>query len=181
MKENIDIRLLTAKEAIESEMFEEAINILDELIAENCSEAMVIRSGIGLADESAEDMNNREINLLTKAALLGNAEALYYMSIHYDTGDIVNVDKDLAIFYSELAAEKKHPHALWRRGMRMLYQKNNVEQGLKIIEEAAALKSEGAIRTLASFYQNGEFGYPKDAHKARELMSMAESDDCLLI
>ena len=67
---------------------------------------MVIRSGIDLADESAEDMNNREINLLTKAALLGNAEALYYMNIHYDTGDIVNVDKDLAIFYSELAAEK---------------------------------------------------------------------------
>lgn len=63
----------------------------------------------------------------------------------------------------------------------MLYQKNNVEQGLKIIEEAAALKSEGAIRTLASFYQNGEFGYPKDDHKASELMSIAESDGCLLI
>lgn len=31
MKENIDIRLLAAKEAIKSEMFEEAINILDEL------------------------------------------------------------------------------------------------------------------------------------------------------
>ena len=46
MKENIDIRLLAAKEAIKSEMFEEAINILDELIAENCSEAMVIRSGM---------------------------------------------------------------------------------------------------------------------------------------
>ena len=55
MKENIDIRLLTAKEAIESEMFEEAINILDELIAENCSEAMVIRSEIGLPNESLRD------------------------------------------------------------------------------------------------------------------------------
>ena len=63
----------------------------------------------------------------------------------------------------------------------MLYQKWNIEQGFKIIEEAAALKSEGVIRTLASFYQNGEFGYPKDDHKASELMSIAESDGCLLI
>ena len=47
----------------------------------------------------------------------------------------------------------------------MLYQKGNIEQGFKIIEEAAALKSKGAIKTLASFYQNGEFGYPKDAHE----------------
>lgn len=182
-KENFDVRLSSAKEAIELSNYNKAINILDALIAENCSEAMVVRSQIGLPDDSEEKFNSNRIHLLKKAASLGNATALYLLGMHYETGDIVHANIELANRYLGLAAEKKHPHALWQKGMRLLYQieGGNVEQGLRLIEEAASLKSEGALTTLASFYQNGEFGYPKDAHKANELVSIAESNNCLHI
>lgn len=60
-------------------------------------------------------------------------------------------------------------------------QPHDFVHGIALIEKAAALKSQGALRTLAEFYTEGLFGYSQDTSKARKLLEASEGDDVLLI
>jgi TPR repeat protein len=162
--------------------YTEAAAICDFLIEKNCNvEAMFIRSHFGLPDESEETFNARRISLLKKAADIGHVSAIYELSIHLEEGDIVAQDKAKALHLLQHAADLGHPHATWRAGLMLIYAQpgKDVKKGLALVEKAAQLKSQGALRTLAEFYSKGQFGYPIDPDKANNLILSAEEGDAI--
>jgi TPR repeat protein len=183
MNENKQIKL--AQSAIDAGDFHKAIAILDVLVEKRSSAAMLLRSQIGLADENEEAFNNRRFTLLKRAYRLKNPEAAYLLAMHYDVGDMVKKDPKKSLKLLEFSAAHNYPHALWQLGQIHLYgikgYEKKIELGLSMIKLAAELKSQGALLSIADFYENGEFGYPVDKIKADKIRLLAESDRCLPI
>ncbi|HEX9443596.1 MAG TPA: hypothetical protein VGA73_05725, partial [Candidatus Binatia bacterium] len=75
------------------------------------------------------------------------------------------------------AADLKHAHSQWIHGIALLYGTENFEkderEGLRYILESAEAKFQGALESLANFYEKGEFGFPVDLKKARSLRAQA--------
>jgi len=63
------------------------------------------------------------------------------------------------------------------------YGMNNVEKderrGIEYIRESARAKFQGALETLATFYEKGEFGFPVDLQKANSLRAQASEKDVI--
>lgn len=175
-------KISDARQALESEDFANAALILDKLIDEDMDvEAMYLRAQLSTLDESDEISNARRIKLLTRAASLNHADAIYELSIHYDIGDLVKQDITHSAELLDLAAQHRHPHAIWRVGIKLIYSQpisnENLQAGLALIEQAAELGSQGAILSLAGFYSKGEFGFSQNVEKAKELYILAESEN----
>lgn len=174
-------RVEKAGTAIEKGNYSLAENLLDELVHAGDADAMFLRAQFGTSQETEHAFNERRIKLLTDAAKLGHAGAAYQLSIHLEEGDAVPEDKARALELLRQAAKLGHPNAMWRIGLMQIHgagsESVDVARGLQMIEQAAALKSQGAVRTLADFYAGGKFGYRQDAKEAERLLKIAEGDD----
>lgn len=179
-------QLQDARLALTEGRIADAIHILDELVHMGDTEAMFLRSAVGLGDEPAEHFEARSLALLREAASKQHADAAYQLSIRLEEGGgIVAKDEQQARALLVQAAKAGHPHALWRIGLIRLYGDGSAAPdpatGKKLIEEAAAKRSQGALRTLAKFYEDGSFGYPQDLGMAKKFHDAAESDDVLAV
>lgn len=174
-----------ARKAIEQGKLAIAAKILDPLIEGGDPAAMYWRAQFGFSGEDEDIFNARRISLLTRAEKLGHSDAAYELSIHFDSGDYVGQDIKKADRLLRRAAALGHPNAIWRIGTMILYgtggELQNIQNGLELIEKAAALKSQGAVRMLGEFYSTGKFGYPRDERKAAQLAALAESDEVVAI
>jgi TPR repeat protein len=174
-------RLDKARAAIEKGDFVLAENLLDDLAHAGNADAMFLRAQFGTSQEPEHAFNERRIRLLTDAAKLGHAGAAYQLSIHLEGGDAVPEDKVTALELLRQAASLGHPNAVWRIGLMHIHgtgsESGDVKLGIQMIEQAAALKSQGALRTLADFYAEGKFGFRQDAKEAERLLKAAEEDD----
>jgi TPR repeat protein len=175
-----------AREAIDHGDFSKAVAILDALInKQHNPEAMFLRAQFGIANESEESFNKRRIQLLNEASVLGHVNAIYELSMHLEEGDLIPQDKIKATSLLWQAADAGHPHAMWRIGLMLVYgaqeQQQDINRGLALIERAAALKSQGALRSLAEFYAEGKFGYAQNAYEANRLLMVAEGDGVVLL
>lgn len=178
-------RLREAQSALAEGRIADAIGILDELVRIGDSEAMFLRSQIGLGDETEEHFWARSLALLREASSKQHAGAAYQLSTLLEQGDSVAKDEKQARALLAQAAQAGHPHALWRVGLIRLYGDGDTapdpEAGKRMIEEAAAKRSQGALRTLAKFHEDGSFGYRQDLEVAKKLRDAAESDDAVPI
>lgn len=184
MTSSISIKQLrAARLALSEDRIADAIRILEELIRIGDTEAMYIRSQIGIEDEAEEVYWARSLALLREAASKQHAGAMYQLSVLLEVGENVAKDEKQAKELLAQAAQAGHPHALWRIGLIRLYGDENTVpdpvSGKRLIEEAAAKRSQGALRTLANFYEKGLFGYPQDLETAKKLYDDAEADDAL--
>ena len=136
-----------------------------------------------MPDESQADFDARHVVQLERAAGLGNAEAQYALSMLLDAGELLPRDHKRAGMLLRAAAENRYPHAMWQLGLVLVYGTRgelvNASAGLSLIREAAALRSEGALRTLADFYRAGLFGLERNVDEAQRLIVIAESSEAL--
>jgi uncharacterized protein len=180
----IDAQLIAVKNAITSGDIKSARSILLEFSKDRTPEAFYLLATIGSGDEKIDFIQER-IMLLRAAAELGNANAMYDLSVHLDTGDGLAEDKTEALRYLALAAENGHPNAIWQIGEKYLYgvgeYKVDCKKGVAMIVMAANAKSQGAVRTLANFYREGKFGFRIDLAEAERLSELADSDEIVQI
>ncbi|KAK1737687.1 Sel1-like repeat family protein [Skeletonema marinoi] len=107
---------------------------------------------------------------LTKAAGLGDVEALYHLSVMYKKGDGVEKDGKMAVYHMEEAAIAGHPLARFNLG---IYEWNNgsMERALKHFIIAANLGDDKSVEILKKGYSRGlvskdDFAAALRAHQA---------------
>ncbi|MDP2226881.1 MAG: hypothetical protein Q8J78_05345 [Moraxellaceae bacterium] len=185
-------------EALDADMRSLIGRVLDEIDESNCDKAWELlsplvekkdpvaiyyASSFGLSAETLDEFERRRMEQLQQSAEHGYAPAIHELAIHYDSGELVPRDSNKAAKLFMQAAEKGHPHAQWIHGLDLLYGQNGMEKdearGLKYIEKAAASKFEGALETMAEFYEVGKYGYPADSEKSNKLTQQIGDDDAL--
>lgn len=172
-----------AHAALDSGDFAGAAALLDPLCTAGLAEALFLRSRFAMPDESQVDFEARHVAQLERAASLGNAEAQYALSMLLASGELLPRDQERAGTLLRAAAKGRHPHAMWQLGLMLVYgtggESADESVGLSLIQEAAALRSEGALRTLGDFYRAGLFGLERNVDEAQRLAAIADSPDAL--
>ena len=122
--------------------FREAYEVLRPLLDRSVPEAIFLYSTFSVADvESETEFERRSLDLLTRAADLGYAPALYALGVCYEVGDLVESDPSFAAALLRSAAEKGYPKADFRHGLNVYYGSNGMprdeKSGLALIRVAA--------------------------------------------
>lgn len=103
-------------------------------------------------NESGEEHDRRYVELLTKAAEGGVAEAMYRLSSLYFTGEIVTFSTETGRRYLDRARELNFGEAKLSVGINLFYGSNgypkNVEKAFIIVAEAARDNVDGASEVL---------------------------------
>ncbi len=96
----------------------------------------------------------RELEYLTKAAELEDADAHYELGNMYDKGEGVEKDEEKAVYHFEKAAIGGHPHA--RNNLACVEEDNyNTERAVKHFIIAASLGYDGSMKALWGHYSLG--------------------------
>ncbi len=113
---------------------------------------------------------DKALKYWTKAAESGNAEAYYKLGLLYDLGEVVEKNKEKAIYHYEKAAIGGHPLA--RHNLACCEVENgNIERAVKHFTIAAKLGDDVSMKTLLPLYQQGyitkeEYGATLRTHQA---------------
>jgi TPR repeat protein len=159
-----------------------ACDLLDPLVAASHPAAVWLQSDAKSQFSDVEidpDLARQErLSALMIAADSGVAEAQFFTSLHFfDEGD-------RARSY-ELCAKADavgHAHAMWCHGLDLISGnggERNETKGLKMIEQAATQKFEGAIRFMADALALGQHGLDVDKTKAAEWHRLLSADDVI--
>jgi TPR repeat protein len=90
----------------------------------------------------------------TKAAELGDVGAHYQLADSYHEGDVVEMDREKAVYHYEQAAIGGQPEA--RHNLGCLEERNgNIERSVKHLIIAAKLGYEGSMKVLWRHYSAG--------------------------
>lgn len=161
-----------ARQSIDEMNYQKARLLLDPLVSQGNPVALYFTASFSYQGEPLDEYEKRHIRQLEASAEMGFAPAMHALAICYDAGDMVNRDTTKAALLFKKAAEAKHPHAQWIYGNDLLFGRNGIEYdeilGLKLISESAEAKFEGAIVSIAEMYENGSYGFLRDAAKALE-------------
>lgn len=161
----------------------QAWEMLKPLADHNNEAAIYYLSCFGIPGEQIQDFEKRRIEQLSQSAKYGYAPAIHELAIHYDTGELVPREVEMAAQLFRQAAEKDHPHAQWIYGLDLLYGrsgiKKDVDLGLAYIKKSAAAKFEGALETMSEFYGKGVFGFPVDSEKSTYYKNQICGEDVL--
>jgi uncharacterized protein len=159
-----------AIDAIESMDYAKARELLEPLVNSGVPSAIYYMASFSFPHESLKEFESRHLRQIKDSAELGFPPAIHKLGIYYDSGDFVKRDTKKAALLFKSAAENAHPHSEWIYGLDLLYGKNNIakneELGLTYIKRAFESKFEGALQTVAEFYQKGIFGFRRDSAKA---------------
>jgi TPR repeat protein len=139
--------------------------------------------GMGSAADSA-----RAAEYFRRAADMHLPQALFKMSVILDSGTGVEKDEQASIDYMSRAAARGHPDAAAIMGLVYLNglrgQKQNAEEGMKMLKVAAAAGNAEAMKNIGVVYKDGigiaasprealkwymiaeHFGYPAEALSA---------------
>jgi TPR repeat protein len=108
------------------------------------------------------------MDLLRKAAALGNSDAIYYMGQLYDLGNGVPKNAEEAIKLFRQAAEGGNAKAQFEIGVRLAQGrdvKENHEEALRWLRKAAEQSHPEALYWMSTMYERG-WGVPKDLAEA---------------
>jgi len=166
-----------------TEDFEAAHELLAPLILRGNAEAEYLGASFSWGAEQAAEFDQRHIGLLRQAARKGYPPALYTLGVYLDTGELLEVDKLAAAAMFKQAAEAGHAHSKWIYGIDLLYglgafQKDETK-GVALVIESANAGFQGALETLAGFYETGEFGFTIDRRIAQALRARAVGDEVI--
>ncbi len=156
---------------------------IQDLVDKKSPIALYYASQFIRSTESDIDFDKRKLGQLHLSAEKGYVPAIHELAIHYDVGDIVSQDTVKAAKLFKDAAEAGHPHAQWIHGLDLLYGRNGVQLnerlGVSYIRQSAEAKFEGALESVASFYETGKHGFPINIDKARCLRKQLEDENVL--
>lgn len=162
---------------------DKAAELLKPFVDKKDKAAIFYSSSFGVSGEQLKEFEKRRIKQLQQSAALGYAPAIHELAIHYDSGELVQRDIEKAAQLFKQAAEKGHPHSQWIHGLDLIYGRNGISKdeklGLEYIQKSANAKFEGALETLAEFYEKGLFGFTQDRNHARQLREQIETDDVI--
>ena len=168
---------------IDKSSCDKAMELLKPFVDKKDKAAIFYSSSFGVPGEQLEEFEERRIKQLQQSAELGYAPAIHELAVHYDSGELVQRDIEQAAQLFKQAAEKGHPHSQWIHGLDLLYGRNGITKdeklGLRYIQESAAVKFEGALETLAEFYEKGLFGFRQDLVRAQQLLKQIENGDVI--
>lgn len=172
-----------ARQMLDADVPDAAWEIIDPLIESGNAEAIFFGSSFSRGGESAEDFEQRHLEMLSESAKKGYPPALYAMGMYLDTGEHGKHDKTAAALLFKQAADAGHAHSKWIYGIDLLYglgcfQKDE-KRGVQLICEAAEAGFQGALETLAKFHEKGQFGFAFDLVAAQSLRERAVADDVI--
>lgn len=157
--------------------------LLEPYVKSGNPEAEFLLASIGDASETDEEFDRRHLVLLKSSATKGYPAAVYALGACYDTGELVDLDKELAATYFAQAAKAGHARSQWIHGEDLLYGRNGVvpdeAAGVAFMKRSADSKFVPALRTLSQFYRDGQFGLQKDLLEADRLLLMIDDDDAI--
>lgn len=172
-----------ALDAIDASNMNDAKTLLSSLSDKHTAVALYYLATLSDANEDSVGFANRHLQQLETAARLGYAPAFHKLAIYYDSGDLVKRDVVKAATLFKAAADMGHPHAQWIHGMDLLHGRSGIQQneelGISYIQQAVSAKFEGALITLAEFYENESNNFPKNCSEASNLRLLAESSTSL--
>lgn len=165
--------------------YEDLVNVIRDLLDNHVAVAFACLSKVGASRLSEEEWDHHIITNLKKAADLGWIPSVHDLGVCYDAGDFgLNMDTLKAAQLFKDAARKGHAHSQWIYGMDLLHGSNGVKQdvalGVKYIKESAASKFEGALESMAEFFEKGSFGFPVDIDEAKKYRNQIASGDFLV-
>jgi TPR repeat protein len=173
--------MLRVRVFLEHDEHKKAFNLLEVYLKKGRPEAEYLYSK--MPNEMEGTVEAHHINYITRSAKKDYPPALYILGAYYDTGDYVELNKAKAAFLFKQAALCGHAHSQWIHGEDLLYGRNGIEQnkalGIEYIKKSADAKFEGALETMASFYQTGKYGFPIDPDKANYFKNQIKDEDSL--
>lgn len=157
--------------------------LLEPLISNQDAAALFYAAMVGYPGETLAGFEKRHIEQLQASAKLGYVPAIHELAIRYDAGDTVAQDTRKAAQLFKLAAQQNHPHSQWIHGEDLLYGRNGIEKdeqlGIQYIKKSAEAKFEGALETLAMFYEQGIFGFQKNIEKSKAIRQQIARGDII--
>lgn len=163
--------------------FDALKKILPALIEKNVPEAIRINSSFFEPNTPEDEMDRIYVEGMFRAAELGDLKAQYEVGVLYDCGDYgVTQDKEKASYIFKALSDEGHPHSMWIHACELIWGQGSfpksTEEGLKLLKNASETGSAQACITLATFYNDGEFGYPVDLEQRDKYRKRAiEYDD----
>lgn len=129
--------------------------------------------------DGVEIDQQRALSLLHEAGELGYAPAYRSLAVKYLTGSGVGVDSKLGFCYFEMASKLGDPYSQYMLGTMMLEmgEMSQVSRGVEWIQEAASRDFSSALRKLATFYFDGNYGFIADARIANQYLDRADAID----
>jgi len=138
---------LKALELLDHGIFE-GHKLLDELIANSNSDALVASALFSLETETKEEFDQRHIHLLINASEQNNPLALYSLGVYFDIGEFFQEDKKQAMKLFKQSAELNMPQAMYVYGVMIYYGTGGAIQdkklALKYLNDAVSMDSEQA-------------------------------------
>ncbi len=160
-----------------------ASKILQSYLKSGNPEAEYLYSKAPSGNGSEQAIEAHHLNYIKKSAEKDYPPALYLLGAYYDMGDYVPADKIKAALLFKKAASLGHAHSQWIHGEDLLYGRNGIDKdevlGVECIKKSANAKFEGALETVARFYEQGAFGFPKDTGKAEAARKQINNKDVI--
>lgn len=132
--------------------------------------------GITVLESGNMNAKNEAFEYFTKSSELGNKQAMYMLSIMYDSGSGVQKDKKKAVELLKIVCGHGVEEAKLVLAQRYFTGNGvvpNNTKGFKLIEEAANNGTGPAYISLATFYYSGTL-VNKDKKEAKRLLKLAE-------
>ena len=186
MNIDADSIIFEAEELLDVGEFDRCRKLLEPLVEKNNPKATRLFYSLFDSDVSEEERERVYVEGMFKAADLGDLEALYIVGSFYDLCEYIQKDKIKASSIFKEAADRGHAHSQWIHACELLWRSDsyaqNVEGGLEYLEKAISAKSGKACITKARLYHEGEFNFPKNSEKVRELCELAvEYDETIFV
>ncbi len=152
--------------------------LLPPLLEKNVPQAIRINASFFPEGMPEEECDRIYVEGMFKAAELGDPKAKYRVGAILDIGDYgIEQDKEKASYIFKELAELGDPHCMWIYACELIWGQGtfpqSTEEGIEILNAAAQKGSSGACITLATFYNDGKFGFPKDIQERDKLRKLA--------
>lgn len=175
--------LRLAREKIAKGLFKDAHSLLTPLLNSNNPVAQYLEAGQSLEHETEQEFNQRHLHLIQQSADQEYPPAVFVLGVYYDTGELVIENKIRAAQLFKCAAEGKHAASQCTHGINLLYGHHGIEKdeknGIAVILQSVEARYQGALETLALFYEKGQFGFPVDPQIAQSLRKRATHDNVI--
>ncbi|WP_196480462.1 tetratricopeptide repeat protein [Burkholderia multivorans] len=141
--------IVRAEDALNSGDARKTMALLRPLIEKGVPAALFLYSHFCISTSETDlEFDERRIGILHLLSDLGYAPGIYELGVCYETGDLVEVDKNIAAALYKKAAELGYPKAKLSHGLDLYHGSGDIKKsralGLKFIRLAMEDNAEGA-------------------------------------